>query len=249
MPPAKRTRPGRPLVVVLLLLAVLYGAMALGGRYSPALGLDLRGGTTVTLKPTAAPGTKIKSSDLETAKNILANRVNSLGVGNAEVKREGSNIVISVPGKDTQGVLDNIGKTALLSIRQVYESNNPNMTGALVPDTSTPTATVSPVPSVAPGTASPSTSPSGSPSPSATPAPTSPKALGGVGSNVQPAGCIMRAASSRSLKVAFDQRVISVTGGTKPDYRGDNHEKAQAAGSEPAALGRQMLKDLKAGGW
>ncbi len=43
--------------------------------------------------------------------------------------REGTNIVISLPGKNTQGVLDNIGKTALLSIRQVYESNDPSMTG------------------------------------------------------------------------------------------------------------------------
>ena len=79
MPPAKRASSGRPLLLVLLLLVVLYGLMALGGRYSPALGLDLRGGTTVTLQPKSTVGAKVTNADLNTAKNILANRVNSLG--------------------------------------------------------------------------------------------------------------------------------------------------------------------------
>ena len=192
MPPAKRSSPGRPLVLVLLLLVVLYAAMALSGASVPSLGLDLRGGTTVTLKPIATNGQKIKSSDLQTAENILSNRVNALGVGNPEVKREGSNIVISLPGKNTQGALDNIGKTALLSIRQVYESNDPSMSGALVADTSATTA-VSPAPSVA---ASPAATPSPTASPSATPAPaTSPKAAGGSAPDIEPAGFVRAAAS------------------------------------------------------
>jgi preprotein translocase subunit SecD len=195
VPPATRSSSGRPLALVLLLLVLLYGGMALAGRYTPTLGLDLRGGTTVTLKPTTTAGNKIKSSDLETAKNILLNRVNSLGVGNAQVVREGSNIVISLPGKNTQGALDNIGKTALLSIRQVYESNDPSMTGALVADTSQ-TATQSPAPSVAPASAVPSASTSAS-APSATPAPaTSPKALGGTAPQAEPAGFVRAAASA-----------------------------------------------------
>jgi preprotein translocase subunit SecD len=202
VPPAKRSSSGRPLVLVLLLLVVLYGSMALSGTYAPSLGLDLRGGTTVTLKPIATTGGKIKSSDLSTAENILSNRVNALGVGNAEVKREGSNIVISLPGKNTQGALDNIGKTALLSIRQVYESNDPSMTGALVADTSQ-TVTTSPAPSATAST-SPSTSPSATASPSATTSPSatpapasSPKAAGGTGPQIEPAGFV-RAASSAS---------------------------------------------------
>src|SRR5665213_4002060 len=85
VPPAKRASTGRPLLLVLLLLVVLYGLMALGGRYSPALGLDLRGGTTVTLEPKSTTGVKVTNGDLNTAKNILANRVNSLGVSSAEV--------------------------------------------------------------------------------------------------------------------------------------------------------------------
>jgi preprotein translocase subunit SecD len=191
VPPAKRSTSGRPLVVVLLLLALLYGLMILGGRYSPALGLDLRGGTTVTLKPTAIDKGTVKKSDVNTAKNILAKRVNGLGVGNAEVKTEGSNIVVSVPGKDTQGALKDIGKTALLSIRQVYETNQP-ITGTDVQDTSgapAVTSSLSPAPSGA--SASPAVTPSGSGSSSPSAAPSSsPKALGppgGDGTQAQPA--------------------------------------------------------------
>jgi preprotein translocase subunit SecD len=211
VPPATRSSSGRPLTLVLLLLVLLYGGMALAGRYTPALGLDLRGGTTVTLKPTTTPGNKIKSSDLETAKNILLNRVNSLGVGNAQVVREGSNIVISLPGKNTQGALDNIGKTALLSIREVYESNDPSMIGAIVPSTAA-TVTQSPAPSVAPATPSASTSTA----PSATPAPTSPKALGGGAPQAEPAGFVRAAASSPATSAAPSSAPASASATATP---------------------------------
>lgn len=213
MAPAKRSGPGRALAAVFVLVAVLMGGMALGGRYSPELGLDLQGGTTVTLTPTATAGTKITAADLETAKNILSNRVNSLGVSNATVQREGSNVVISVPGKNTQGVLDNVGKTALLSIRQVYQSNNPSMTGALVtPPTVTPT--LSPSASVAPAT--PSATPSAA-SPSATPAPTSPKALGrGGATHVQDAGFVRAATSAPASSSASPSSSASASSSAAP---------------------------------
>ena len=188
-------------MLVLLLLAVLYGLMALGGRYSPALGLDLRGGTTVTLEPKSTVGLKVSNADLNTAKNILSNRVNSLGVSSAEVKVEGKDIVISVPGKDTQGVLKNIGETALLSIRQVYESNS-GISGTDVADT-TPTATSSSAPASGSPSATPSTSvsPAATPTPSASAAPSSsPKARGVPGGqparHAEPAGFVRAAASA-----------------------------------------------------
>jgi preprotein translocase subunit SecD len=194
------------------------GLMALGGRYSPALGLDLRGGTTVTLEPKSTAGVKVTNSDLNTAKNILANRVNSLGVSSAEVKIEGKDIVISVPGKDTQGVLKNIGETALLSIRQVYETSDTGLTGTDIQDTTSQTVTssaapvVSGSPSATPSTstsaapsASTSASPSAGPTPSATSSPSaapssSPKALGVPGAtsavHAQPAAFVRAAASA-----------------------------------------------------
>jgi len=173
-------------VFVLIVLIALVGGMLLSGTHTPALGLDLRGGTTVTLKPReTVQGAKIKKSDLNTAVNILRNRVNGLGVGNADVKVEGNNIVISVPGKDTQGVLGSIGETAQLSIRQVYETNS-GATGTTVPDTSSPTTAPTTAPTAAP--------PSGAPSS----APASPKSMGGqddAGVQIQPAAFV-RAASA-----------------------------------------------------
>ncbi len=220
MPPAKRTSPGRPLVVVVLLLAVLYVWMALGGRYSPALGLDLRGGTTVTLTPVALDGAKIRSSDIATTKTILEKRVNGKGVGNAEVKTEGSNIVVSVPGKDTQGALKDIGKTALLSIRQVYETNQPVQSGSTdVPDTSsTPSVTtsVSPAPQVS--GASPSTTPSTSPSSSVSPSgsATSPKALGQEGGGAQAQPAAFHRADSSSPSAAASTPAASASASASP---------------------------------
>jgi preprotein translocase subunit SecD len=215
VPPATRSSTGRsssarPLALVLLLLVLLYGGMVLGGRYSPALGLDLRGGTTVTLTPKASGGAKVTKSELNTAVDIMRQRVNNLGVGNAEVETEGSNIVVSVPGKDKQDALAQIGETALLSIRQVYESNDPNMTGSTVQDTSAATASVSPSaaanpsssttvsPSVGATTTTPTVSPSVTVSPSAAPS-SSPKALGVPGrqqAHAEPAGFVRAAASS-----------------------------------------------------
>jgi preprotein translocase subunit SecD len=219
VPPAKRTSPGRPLVVVILLLAALYGAMALGGRYAPALGLDLRGGTTVTLTPVALEGAKIRSSDIATTKTILEKRVNGLGVGNAEVKTEGSNIVVSVPGKDTQGALKDIGKTALLSIRQVYETNQPISGGTDVPDTSsTPSVTTSLSPAPQVSGASPSTTPSTSPSGSVSPSgsATSPKALGRAGSGPQAQPAAFHRADSSSPSAAASTPAASAPASASP---------------------------------
>jgi preprotein translocase subunit SecD len=213
VPPATRSSSGRPLALVLLLLVLLYGGMVLGGRYSPALGLDLRGGTTVTLTPKASGGAKVTKSELNTAVDIMRQRVNNLGVGNAEVATEGSNIVVSVPGKNKQDALAQIGETALLSIRQVYESNDPNMTGSTVQDTSATTPTASPSaatnpsgspsatttsPAAGSATTTPSVSPSVTVSPSAAGS-SSPKALGAPGAqqaHAEPAGFVRAAASS-----------------------------------------------------
>ena len=185
MPPAKRSRPGPALVLVFVVVIALFGGLALAGTWSPALGLDLRGGTTVTLKAQPLAGKKITQENLNTAVAIMRERVNGKGVGNADVKTEGNNIVVSVPGKDKQGVLDQIGQTALLSIRQVYKSNDPSMTGAVVPDTGSTTPTPAPTPGGTPapsGSASPqaSTSPQAptSPSPASSAGAASPAAPG-----------------------------------------------------------------------
>ena len=53
----KTARPGRTLVVFFLGVAILYGLVAIGGNCKPALGLDLEGGTRITLIAKGDPST------------------------------------------------------------------------------------------------------------------------------------------------------------------------------------------------
>jgi preprotein translocase subunit SecD len=157
---ATRQRPGRALLGIFIVIVAMYLGVFLGPSPTPALGLDLRGGTQVTLRaqPLANSGSVTKG-DLDTAVNIIRDRVNGLGVGGAEINTQGSrDIVVSVPGKGRQQVVNTVGETALLRFRQVME------VGTYAP---TPKPTTSPTPSVSP-----------SPSSSATPKPSVTKRAG-----------------------------------------------------------------------
>jgi len=85
----------------------------------PKLGLDLRGGLSVTL--TAPPGTR--ADLLDKAVETLRGRIDRAGVAEPEISREGStNILVQLPGAgDSQRLLKLIGRTAQLQFRQVLE--------------------------------------------------------------------------------------------------------------------------------
>jgi preprotein translocase subunit SecD len=135
-------RPGRALAVVAVILAALFGGMFLSGQHSPKLGLDLRGGTSVTLTPVQTEGGKVPASALNQSVNIMRQRVNGLGVSESEVTTEGNNIIISVPGKHRDEVLKLVGTTAQLRFRQVLEQGPP--TPSKEPSTTTPPTGVTP---------------------------------------------------------------------------------------------------------
>jgi preprotein translocase subunit SecD len=159
------------LLTLLVIAVALVGLMFWQGQKTPKLALDLAGGTTVTLtaEPTR-PGAKIGGSEMGQAINIMRERVNSLGVSEAEVTKQGNNvIVVQVPGQGQQRVVKLIGTTAKLEFRQVMVAEPVG-----VPQTPAPTpsptgkASSTPKPSASPsGKASskPSTSPSSSASP------------------------------------------------------------------------------------
>ncbi len=161
-------RPGRQLAALGLIFVILYAlvffAGAKGGfrdRLEPKLGLDLVGGTRVTLNARTTDGRPPQGDSLERARQIIENRVNGQGVTEAEVVTEGdSNIVVSLPGQDTERVKD-IGTPAQLRFRKLI--NVTTDTG----DTQPP-PTASPNPSASPGASTaPSTAPSAAPSASA----------------------------------------------------------------------------------
>ena len=109
-------------VPLLVTLALAVGSMAavLAAGYRPVLGLDLRGGVSVALKP-AHP---VSKDILNQAKTIITNRVDALGVAEPNITLQGSDIVVQLPGvKDSQRALSLIGETAQLTFRAVLESN------------------------------------------------------------------------------------------------------------------------------
>ena len=154
-----------------LIFVALYAAMFISGHTTPKLGLDLQGGTSVTLTPKLAsgdPNAKIPSSSVDQAVNIIRQRVDGLGVAEANVVRAKNNIEISVPGKGRAEVVKLVGQTAQLTFRiPAAEVQAPAAARAATP-TPTPSASTSPTPSATPTAkasatpSAPATSPSAS---------------------------------------------------------------------------------------
>ena len=91
------------------------------GSLSPKLGLDLEGGTQMILEPVLAdPTAQISAGQLDKARDIIAQRVDSNGVAEAEISTQsGRNIVISIPGQPDAKTLDQIRKPSQLRFRAV----------------------------------------------------------------------------------------------------------------------------------
>ena len=118
-------RPVRTLAILAGTFVLLIAAVFIQGATSVRLGLDLRGGTSVTLQPRLGTGEtgKVTSEAIDQAVSIIRQRVNSLGVAESEVTSQGSGtnrqIVISVPGDSGRRVVELVGQTAELRFRQV----------------------------------------------------------------------------------------------------------------------------------
>ncbi|PRQ11999.1 protein translocase subunit SecD [Corynebacterium sp. 13CS0277] len=111
------------------MLAVIYALVFFTGTRSatPKLGIDLQGGTRVTLVP---QGQKPTPEQLSKAREILENRVNGMGVSGAEVKTDGDTLVITVPGEDTSQARA-LGQTSQLLFRPVAEPGVPDESSLL----------------------------------------------------------------------------------------------------------------------
>lgn len=116
---ARRQWPARALALFVLLVIVVYSLVFFTGSKSasPKLGIDLQGGTRVTLVP---QGEEPTAEQLEDARRILENRVNGMGVSGASVVVDGNTIVIEAAGDDTSEIR-NIGQTSQLLFRPVMQ--------------------------------------------------------------------------------------------------------------------------------
>jgi len=118
--------------VVVVVFGLLIGNLAVGNV--PSLGLDLQGGASVTLQPEGTYDAKA----LDVALTIIRARVDSIGVSEPEIIRQGDTVVVNLPGvEDQQRALDIIGKQGQLLLRPVLQAGTVN-TGA---DTTVPGVT------------------------------------------------------------------------------------------------------------
>jgi preprotein translocase subunit SecD len=184
---AGQIRPGRYLAFFLFIVVLLYGLVFGTGNHklNPKLGIDLQGGTRVTLTARTSNGEAPSKDALNQARQIIETRVNGIGVSGTEVVLDGTNIIITVPGEEGDQA-KNLGQTAQLRFRAVVgqpaaaqqqptqESTEPSTppaseSSAVPPPSDTPSDGASasntpqgrPAPALAaqPGTTDPSTPP------------------------------------------------------------------------------------------
>jgi preprotein translocase subunit SecD len=116
-------QPARYLTLFLVLLVGVYLLVFLTGdkKADPKLGIDLQGGTRVTLTARTPDGSPPTRESLDQAQQIISSRVDGLGVSGSEVVVDGDNLVITVPGNDSSEAR-NLGQTARLYIRPVVHA-------------------------------------------------------------------------------------------------------------------------------
>ncbi|MFF1699169.1 protein translocase subunit SecD [Streptomyces sp. NPDC058257] len=116
-------KPGRSLALILIAMVAMAGGMFLSGHTTPRLGIDLAGGTSITLGAKSEPGkpNAVNKTNMDTAVGIIERRVNGLGVSEAEVQTQGDrNIIVNIPkGTNQKQAREQVGTTAQLYFRPV----------------------------------------------------------------------------------------------------------------------------------
>jgi preprotein translocase subunit SecD len=117
-----------------LILALAIAAAALLATYGLQLGLDLRGGSQLTLQVLPAGAIKnIEQEQLESVKDVLERRINGLGVAESTLQTVGSDqLVLQLPGEqDPSRAAKVLGSTALLEFRAQNPGSEKEMQGLL----------------------------------------------------------------------------------------------------------------------
>ncbi|MEY3691451.1 MAG: protein translocase subunit SecD [Actinomycetota bacterium] len=125
----------RRLVVTLVATVLVTGGLFVAGLVAgnrPSLGLDLQGGASVTLTP---KGT-FDDAAIGVAVDVIRQRVDSIGVAEPEIIRQGSTVVVNLPGvKDQQRALELVGRSGEVQLRPVIQM------GQQTPDDTATTST------------------------------------------------------------------------------------------------------------
>jgi len=151
----------RALTGLLAITAILFGINALGvyvfgqSSWTPALALDLQGGTQIVLEAQTEDGADPTPEQMQQAVTIIRQRVDASGVGEAEVTTQsGNQIVVQIPGQADEETRNRIEASAQLQLRAVLYAGEPANT--FVGDDGNATPYPTPDPSLQ---ATPTTSP------------------------------------------------------------------------------------------
>ncbi|OIP69976.1 MAG: protein-export membrane protein SecD [Oscillatoriales cyanobacterium CG2_30_44_21] len=114
---------GKQSRLLAFVLAVLIGAVFLIAKNPPKLGLDLRGGAQLTLQAKINPEqgiNEITPRIMETAKFVVEQRINGLGVSEATILLSGNNqLIVQLPGVNDPAQAERVlGTTAQLDFRK-----------------------------------------------------------------------------------------------------------------------------------
>ncbi|GAB1512816.1 protein translocase subunit SecD [Actinophytocola sp. KF-1] len=248
--PSGQIRPGRYLAFFLFIVVLLYGLVFAtpDHKLEPKLGIDLQGGTRVTLTARTETGEAPSRESLDQARQIIETRVNGIGVSGTEVVLDGNNIIITVPGEEGEQAKD-LGQTAQLRFRAVIgqpqaatppaqeeqpsestEPSTPPSSGASTP----PSSESSTPPSAGEGT------PQGRPAPAAAgqPGTTEPSAPPSSGASTPP--------TSGAEQPSDDALADPLSACAKYSADVDTYTKDVAAGKESAVTTASLIQSGRA---
>ncbi len=117
-----------------LILALAIAAGVLLVQFPLQLGLDLRGGSQLTLQVQPAGSiTRVEREQLEAVKEVLDRRINGLGVAESTLQTVGTDqLVLQLPGEqDPSRAARVLGTTALLEFRAQKPGTEQQMRGLL----------------------------------------------------------------------------------------------------------------------
>ena len=117
-----------------LILALAIASAALLATYGLQLGLDLRGGSQLTLQVMPAGAVRrVDPEQLEAVRDVLERRINGLGVAESTLQTVGDDhLVLQLPGEQDPGRAARVlGTTALLEFRAQRPGTEKDMQGLL----------------------------------------------------------------------------------------------------------------------
>ena len=197
------------IATVLVSISLVAGNLIAGNK--PSLGLDLQGGASVTLEPKG----NFDTAALDVAVEIIRSRVDSIGVAEPEIIRQGNTVVINLPGvKDQQRALEIVGRTGEVLLRPVLQSgmrNDDATTTTIAGQTTVPGATSSTIAGATTTVAGATTTVAGATTTVAGATTSQPASSGGLGSSRRPMSAATTTAPTTTSIAVAPSTTVSAT--------------------------------------